>query len=457
MARRFFLYLARTGLVRQTTQRVIPARHALTRPFHSTVAARTDGVYKALTEMRVRTPWIEALRERKEAENNNQTPVVESAKVDLTPKKMSDTYVSLVLPLSQDPWLLDTYANYTGQIRIGTLLMDLDALAGVVAYKHTGEGVSNVTAAVDRITIKNPIREICDLELSGQVTYATGRSSMEVTLQIAKAPAPGRQVAPEDVFMTCAFTMVALDPRTKKPMNIAPLEVNTPAEKALFAKGEENYRNKKTMRSAHILTKPPDADESALIHKMWTDSLAYADRNNPKNQPSNVVAMSKSTIHSTQIMMPQYRNRHHFMIFGGFLLKQTFELAFTCAASFSHTRPRFLNLDPSTFEEPVPVGSVLYVAAGVSFTEPHPGGGTRIQVMVRTHVRPVEHQDQERKSTGTFFYTFFSPADVSVLPQSYSEFMGWVAGRRRAERLSAMLDSSPNLVLGSLHDDSVTE
>ncbi|OAL30299.1 hypothetical protein AYO20_08777 [Fonsecaea nubica] len=457
MARRFFLYLARTGFVRQTTQRVTPGRHALTRPFHSTVAARTDGVYKALTEMRVRTPWIEALRERKEAENNNQTPVVESAKVDLTPKKMSDSYVSLVLPLSQDPWLLDTYANYTGQIRIGTLLMDLDALAGVVAYKHTGEGASNVTAAVDRITIKNPIREICDLELSGQVTYATGRSSMEVTLQIAKAPAPGRQVAPEDVFMTCAFTMVALDPRTKKPMNIAPLEVKTPAEKALFAKGEENYRNKKTMRSAHILTKPPDADESALIHKMWTDSLAYADRNNPKNQPSNVVAMSKSTIHSTQIMMPQYRNRHHFMIFGGFLLKQTFELAFTCAASFSHTRPRFLNLDPSTFEEPVPVGSVLYVAAGVSFTEPHPGGGTRIQVMVRTHVRPVEHQDQERKSTGTFFYTFFSPADVSVLPQSYSEFMGWVAGRRRAERLSAMLDSSPNLILGSLHDDSVTE
>ncbi|KIW27525.1 uncharacterized protein PV07_07256 [Cladophialophora immunda] len=457
MPRHLLLCLARARLAQQTTQRAALTNHALVRPFHSTLATRTDGVYKALTEMRVRTPWIQALRERKEAENNTHIAAAESPKAVLTPKKMSDSYVSLVLPLSQDPWLLDTYANYTGQIRIGTLLMDLDALAGVVAYRHTGEGVSNVTAAVDRITIKNPIREICDLELSGQVTYATGRSSMEVTLQIAKAPAPGRQVAPEDVFMTCAFTMVALDPRTKRPVNIAPLEVNTPAEKALFAKGEENYRNKKTMRSAHILTKPPDADESALIHKMWTDSLAYADSKNPKKQPSNVLAMSRTTIHSTQIMMPQYRNRHHFMIFGGFLLKQTFELAFTCAASFSHTRPRFLNLDPSTFEEPVPVGSVLYVSAGVSFTEPHPSGGTRIQVMVRTHVRPVEHQDQERKSTGTFFYTFFSPAEVSVLPQSYSEFMRWVAGRRRAERLSAMLDADPNLVLGSLHDENVTE
>jgi acyl-coenzyme A thioesterase 9 len=129
---------------------------------------------------------------------------------------MSDSYVRIVLPLQDDPWMLDTYANYSGQLRTGSLLMDLDALAGVVAYKHTGEGVSTVTAAVDRITIKNPLKEICNLELSGQVTFATGRSSMEVTLQIAKAPGPGQQVKPEDVFMTCAMTMVSLDPQTKK-------------------------------------------------------------------------------------------------------------------------------------------------------------------------------------------------------------------------------------------------
>jgi hypothetical protein len=32
--------------------------------------------------------------------------------------------------------------------------MDLDALSGVIGYKHTGEGVTTVTAAVDRINIK---------------------------------------------------------------------------------------------------------------------------------------------------------------------------------------------------------------------------------------------------------------------------------------------------------------
>ena len=86
--------------------------------------------------------------------------------------------------------------------------MDLDALAGVIAYKHTGEHVTTVTAAVDRITLKHPLHEVCDLELSGQVTFATGRSSMEVSIQVAKAPVEGKKVEESDILMTCAFTMV---------------------------------------------------------------------------------------------------------------------------------------------------------------------------------------------------------------------------------------------------------
>lgn len=87
--------------------------------------------------------------------------------------------------------------------------MDLDALAGVVAYKHTGDSVMTVTAAVDRITLQQPLTSICDLELSGRVTFATGRSSMEVSLQVAKAP-EGETVKDDDVLLTCAFTMVCL-------------------------------------------------------------------------------------------------------------------------------------------------------------------------------------------------------------------------------------------------------
>lgn len=107
--------------------------------------------------------------------------------------------------------------------------MDLDALAGIIAYRHTGDNVTTVTAAVDRITIEHPLMEICDFELSGQVTYATGRSSMEISLQVAKIPPGGlepgkkREVKPEDVLITCAFTMVSLDPATKRYFSPPPL------------------------------------------------------------------------------------------------------------------------------------------------------------------------------------------------------------------------------------------
>jgi acyl-coenzyme A thioesterase 9 len=86
--------------------------------------------------------------------------------------------------------------------------MDLDALAGVVSYKHTGDKVMTVTAAVDRISLKRPLSEICDLELSGRVTFATGRSSLEVGLRVAKAHKEGEETREEDVLMDCAFTMV---------------------------------------------------------------------------------------------------------------------------------------------------------------------------------------------------------------------------------------------------------
>ena len=118
------------------------------RAFHAESIRQTDGVYKALTEMRVRTPWIEALRRSKETGSQSAAAPEDPPKPDLTPKSMSDSYVSVVLPLADDAWMLDTYLNYSGQLRTGALLMDLDALAGVVAYKHTGEGVSYVPCPV---------------------------------------------------------------------------------------------------------------------------------------------------------------------------------------------------------------------------------------------------------------------------------------------------------------------
>ena len=370
-----------------------------------------------------------------------------------------------MIPLAQDAWLLDNYLNVDGHIRIGTLFMDLDALSGVIAYKHTGEFVTTVTAAVDRITIKYPLKELCDLELSGQVTYATGRSSMEISLQVAKAMAKGARLRPEDILMTCAFTMVSLDPVTRKPVAIATLQVDTKEEKRLFALGERHSQDKKAMSKRALRKQPPNDEESDLIHSMWLKQLEYHDPNVVARKPENVVYMDTTRLHSSQIMQPQYRNRHDFMIFGGYLLKQTFELAFCCAASFSHSRPTFVSLDPSTFENPVPVGSVLYLTATVAYTDPplvrvpstkdtdrtvsedSKRKCTRVQIRIDSKVRNIEHG--ETKPTGQFNYTFLVERDIKIMPRTYSEFMIWADARRRAESVK----ESINGILGSSNEE----
>lgn len=191
------------------------------------------------------------------------------------------------------------------------------------------------------------------------------------------------------------------------------------------------------------------------------------DPNLPARKPQNTLYMSTTRIHTTQIMQPQYRNRHNFMIFGGFLLKQTFELAFCCAAAFSHSRPTFVSLDPSTFENPVPVGSVLYLTATVAYTDSAEGKGegngddggktgekgnyTRVQIRVDSKVRNIEHG--ETKPTGQFNYTFLIEKDVRIMPQTYSEFMIWVDARRRSERVRNTIDGLGGVDVDEGKDD----
>lgn len=362
---------------------------------------------------------------------------------------MADSYHSVILPLAQDKWLLDSYANSSGHIRFGTIMMDLDALSGVIAYKHTGDGVTTVTAACDRIIINNPLTEICDLEYSGKVTYATGRSSMEITVQVAKAPKPGQTINDSDIVLTCQFTMVSLDKKTKKPVQIPAIIPETAEEKRVFAEGEKNSKHRKKLKDRSLLHQTPNDEESDLIHAIWKRQLQYHDPNDPLRKPENVQFMEATKLSTASIMQPQYRNRHDFLIFGGFLLKSTFELAFCCAASFTHARPTFVSLDPSTFQNPVPVGSVLYLTATVVYTDPPLVNGasdeqspsdsevTRVMVRVDSKVRNVEHG--ETKPTGQFNYTFTVPKNVKVMPKTYSEYMMYIDARRRLEGVKESL------------------
>ena len=222
----------------------------------------------------------------------------------------------------------------------------------------------------------------------------------------------------------------------------------TEEEQRIFERGEENNKHRKELARRSLLKETPNDEESDLVHAIWLRQLKYSDPNDPLQKPAGVKFMDTTRLHAASIMQPQYRNRHHFMIFGGFLLKQTFELAFCCAASFARKRPTFISLDPSTFENPVPVGSVLYLTATVVYTDPPLVQGesdgsangdpkiqnqqTRVQVRVDSRVRNVEHG--ETKPTGQFNYTFTVDEDIKVMPRTYSEHMMYIDARRRVRQ-----------------------
>ena len=75
------------------------------RSLQTTAIRNTDGVYTALTEMRVKTPWIEALRKQQEdgidPRRKSDKPATPPDR-DLTPKKMSDSYHRVVCTVSRE-------------------------------------------------------------------------------------------------------------------------------------------------------------------------------------------------------------------------------------------------------------------------------------------------------------------------------------------------------------------
>lgn len=411
--------------LRQPNCRVLPflRSHVDRSRIHTAKRYISAPAQPTLLSPKFTVPWLKALALRDHPSEAPSAVQETKEKLPLIPRRMTDSYSSYILEFGKDEWLVDSYVNSTGQLRLGTILMDLDALAGVIAYKHAGEGQTIVTAAVDRISLLYHPMSFCDMELRGMVTWTSGRSSMEISLEV---------VALEEnkTILTCQFTMVALDPVTKKATAVNPLIVETAEENRIFARGEERNRFKKTLASASLEKQAPNEEESNLIHEMWRESQRYKDPGSSVEMPENIVYMADTQIQTTQVMQPQYRNRHSYMIFGGLLLRNSFELAFCCAAAASHSRPRFLSMSPSVFRESVPVGGILYLTATVVYTEPAPTGGSRVQIRVDSKVRDVHHS--LLRNTGTFTYTFDTEEEFKVLPKTYGEFVSYIDARRKA-------------------------
>ncbi|GAV53360.1 hypothetical protein ZYGR_0AI06440 [Zygosaccharomyces rouxii] len=445
--------------------------------------------------------WLNALAERQR--QLAQGKVIDSYSyshvnsTDVIDKTRKDSFAFVALPFRDDPVVADFYVNAAGRLRMGQLFQDLDSLAGKIAYQHTAPVEPMiVTASVDRIYLLQNVNYIADVNviLSGSVIY-TGRSSMEIAISARALRKDMPKVISEetlsdnDIFMTASFTFVARNPETHKSMAINRLLPLNEREWMDFKRAESRMTAKKLKASSMDLEKnPPTKVESGIIHQLWSASKELSQ---VQAKPSNVIFMKDTSKKSTMFMQPQYRNRHSYMIFGGYLMRQTFELAYCAAASFSHAFPRFVSLDSLTFQTPVPVGSILHMDATVVYTEHlhvssskpkvasvtdsaidgntvfhfqptpvnklsmHPGDflskpGTLIQVKVDTAVQELASEVSNK--SGSFIYSFYAPRDIdeehvgqpgyaTVVPESYSEMIEYIQGRRRAAETADYAES----------------
>ncbi|ODV78993.1 uncharacterized protein CANTADRAFT_26079 [Suhomyces tanzawaensis NRRL Y-17324] len=429
--------------------------------------------------------WVDALREREkqlaEGKVLDSYSYVTPKTTEVGEKTRGDSFSFLTLPFKEDKWLCDAYINAYGRLRAGQLFQDLDALAGRIAYRHCSPAEPvNVTASVDRIYMVKKVDEISNYNfvLAGAVTW-TGRSSMEITVRGYAFEDQLPENITEDtlpelnIFLTANFTFVARNPLTHKSFAINRLIPISEKEWIDYRRAESHNAKKKLAAKSQRFIEPSD-EENRLINDMWKSSKTL------DSTPKGVSFMKNTTLKSTLFMQPQYRNRHSYMIFGGYLLRQSFELAYCASAAFAGTGPRFVSLDSTTFKAPVPVGAILSMEATVAYTEHiHDVGeteadspfnftlpatnkispssdaflsepGTLVQVKVDTSIQNVE--EDGKTESGTFIYSFFVPKNsngdedpgyCSIIPQTYTEMMHYVEGRRRAQDTAQYVGTLP--------------
>ncbi|KAJ3366014.1 Acyl-coenzyme A thioesterase 9, mitochondrial [Allomyces javanicus] len=364
-------------------------------------------------------------------------------------KRMSDSYVSELLPFKSNAHVREEYITFAGGIRIAKVLEDLDAMAGSIAYTHCASGDSDttppitiVTASVDRLDLLKRPTVNQDCMISGKTTYV-GNSSLEVTVRVDGLNATGE---PEDPIVKARFTMVARDPITNRAVQVNPLVLENDEERRLFSMGADLRAKKKIAASTSLNKAPPTSEERLIIHDLWQQSRKFSE-SGTSLADNNTVWMADTKLSSSHITQPQDRNIHGF-VFGGFLMRQAFDIAYSCASLFSQAHPMFLAMDDIWFRKPVPIGCILQFQAQVVYSRAPISNSFQVQVTADV----VDPLTGKRDTTNVFHYTFTAaktaPKPVPhVLPRTYAESMLYLDAKRRWETGFEMAKEGHSLVL----------
>eukprot|EP00536_Pseudo-nitzschia_multiseries_P019482 jgi/Psemu1/321391/estExt_fgenesh1_pm.C_50940001 len=340
------------------------------------------------------------------------------------PRPPCESMTKIDYDFENNEFLMERYRNPFGHLRFGKVLEDLDALAGNIAFSHVQDPEINiVTASVDRILLSGIVGLGKNQQLSGKVTYV-GTSSMEIRMQC-------KAFDQDDPWMEAYFTFVPSTPRPKNPLKIPPLEPQTWLEKDQFEAGKRRAQLRKEARKkVKNFETPLDPEIEKVAVELLREGgplIHIPSLANPRS-----ILMEQTKLQNYELAQPQTANLAN-QIFGGFLMRRAFDLAYATAYVFAGRRPRFVEVDQVAFTIPVSVGDLTNFQAQVIYADVHDElrdfnvyqdqkGVPVISIEVSAWV--VEPEQASAKLSNKFIYTFAADAGMDirkVLPSNMEE------------------------------------
>ena len=331
----------------------------------------------------------------------------------------------------------EKYLTFYNTVRFGKLLEDLDTLAGWVGFKYfkgptERSPFSLVTACVDRISLQeNSISASEDIKLTGFVSWA-GSTSLEITSYIDQYD---RDSGTWKRLSDAVFVMVARSLKDGSATFVNPFRVCDDQERKFFEQGELNKLERKRKAEESLFKQAPTADERNLIHDMFLRSLDPTKSTFSRRvKADNTVWMGNTRLKNLLICHPQSRNLYN-KIFGGFLMREAFELSWANTCTHIKSRPSVIAMDDVVFKKPVEVGSLLYLSSQIVYTR-----GPYLQT--RVHAEVVDPKTGHVDTTNVFHFHFTSKKEFAdVVPMSYGEYMLYLDGVRHANSLGVSFDN----------------
>lgn len=261
--------------------------------------------------------------------------------------------------------------------------------------------------------------------MNNNIILINGKLLIEVKIihivQI-KAETVAERGEEKQTILTATAFVVGVDPITHKSVPVNPLVPTSPREQALFKSRVADIQKKKQMKLQSSDPEQYARDYDRLINNVYAKGAA-----------NNAVFMGETAIDSTSLMLPQDRNLND-KVFGGYLMRHAYELAYANTSLLMKSYPTFVSMDGASFLNPVSVGTVLNMKSMVVLSEEGSNGPT---MQIRIVAESTDVNTGLKQTTNEFYFTLASEKETqvpTVIPKTDEEKRLWVDAHRRRER-----------------------